>query len=120
MNQVAERGRGRPRGSKNKKTNLSGATVERICEVHKFNPAEKLIAIANGTDKTLEWDKADRLKATEKLFDAIHNKKALPGIAADEQPVPHNYEIVFVEAEDDFKLPGEAGSEVVEMAHNPE
>jgi len=111
MDQVAKRGRGRPRGSRNKKANLSGATVERICEFHKFNPAEKLIAIANGTDECDLWDKDDRLKATTKLFDAIHNKRALPAGATSDSEEPRNYEIVFVESADGFTLPGESGSE---------
>ena len=118
MTQTAKRGLGRPKGSKNKKSNLSIATVQRICEYHKFNPAEKLIAIANGQDNSESWDKADRLKATEKLFDAVHGNKSLPGGAVDEQPAHHNYEIIFVESEDDFQLPGEASPEVAEMAHN--
>ena len=118
MSQTTKRGLGRPKGSKNKKTNLSIATVQRICEYHKFNPAEKLIAIANGQDNSEAWDKADRLKATEKLFDAVHGNKSLPGGAVDEQPQQHNYEIVFVESEDDFELPGTTSAEVAQMAHN--
>lgn len=121
MSQVAKRGRGRPKGAKNKKSNLSGATVERICEYRKFNPAEKLIAIANGEDQTAPWTKDDQFKATAKLFDAIHCQKSLPGgVDDDAERTPTNYEIVFVESDDDFILQGAASSEVAEAAHNRE
>jgi hypothetical protein len=114
MTEVAQRRRGRPKGSKNKRTNLSGATVQRICEFHKFNPAEKLIAIANGTDHSDDWNKDDRFKATAKLFDAIYQKTPIPGAGLIADDEPRNYEIVFVESQDDFQLPGEACTEGVE------
>lgn len=109
VNEVQKRRPGRPKGSKNKRRNLSVATVRDICDYHKFNPAEKLIAIANGTDDTEDWSKDDRLRATSKLFDAIHGAKSLPGNQLDESNGTQ-YEIVFVEGADGFQLPGEAGT----------
>lgn len=107
-NQVARRP-GRPKGSKNKKVNLSGATVEKICEFHKFNPAEKLIDIAKGQDSEA-WPLSIRYQAIQKLHDSIHNKKQLPGGAGGEA-VDGQYEIVFIESGESFELPGEASTE---------
>jgi hypothetical protein len=88
--------------------------VRTICEFHKFNPAEKLIAIAKNDDfdedgRRIDWPIALRQRATEKLFDAVHGKAALPGesIADGSAPV----QLVFLEASDDFALPGEVRSE---------
>lgn len=112
-NPVARRP-GRPKGSKNKKVNLSGATVERICEFHKFNPAEKLIAIAQGQDAET-WPQSIRYQAIQKLHDSIHNKKQLPA-GADGESVDGQYEIVFIESGEGFELPGEASTEGVAPA----
>ena len=96
----ARPGAGRPKGSKNK--SLSLATVKEICEHHKFNPAEKLIAIAKNDDwdadgKRITWPQVAQQKATEKLFDAIHGKTALPGSIDDSDG--KQFEIVFIEQE---------------------
>jgi len=104
-----KRPRGRPKGSKNKRVNLSEASVERICEYHKFNPTEKLIRIANNDDGDTQWPISLRYQAAAKLHDSIHNNKSLPGVkdgSSDTQ-----YEIVFLESSDDFELPGEGGPE---------
>jgi hypothetical protein len=105
--EVISRRRGRPKGSKGKKTNLSSATVQKICEYNKFNPAEKLIHIARGDDKTEKWTADHKLRATEKLFDSIHNNKTLPG-NVDNEAGTANYEIVFLESEDSVALPSES------------
>jgi hypothetical protein len=115
MTVPAKRGRGRPKGSKNKRKLLSHANVQTICEAHRFNPAEKLIAIATDSDfdedgRRIAWPLISQQRAAEKLFDAIHNKKALPGVADDDSN-PGQYEIIFLEGESGFTLPGEADAE---------
>lgn len=110
----AKRGRGRPKGSKNKRRNLSTANVREICDFHKFNPAEKLIRIATDSDfdatgEKIAWDRRDQLRATEKLYDGIHGNKAVPGIA--DESTGTQYEIVFVESADGFELPGAGSTE---------
>lgn len=104
--------RGRPKGSKNKRTGLSASSVQQICEFNKFNPAQKLIDIANGTASDEAWNKNDKLRATEKLFDAIHNKRGVPGVDDGSSDGQQSLELVFIEAEGNFQLPREIGSEV--------
>jgi hypothetical protein len=108
----AARPPGRPKGSKNKKANLSGATVERICEFHKFNPAEKLIAIAQGEDDQ-PWPLAIRYQAIQKLHDSIHNKKHLPGGEGLDGDGLGQYEIVFIEGDTGFVIPGTPDAESI-------
>lgn len=115
MSQPAKRGPGRPKGSKNKRRNLSQANVREICDFHKFNPAEKLIRIATNSDfdalgETIKWDRKDQLRATEKLYDGIHGSKAIPGLIESES-TGTQYEIVFLESADDFELPGASSAE---------
>lgn len=113
---TAKRPPGRPKGSKNKRTSLAAATVRSICEDNRFNPAQKLIDIAKGNDLTEEWDKNDKMKATMWLADAVHNKPKQDNPLVED--VPQNYEIVFIESEDDFALPGAPGPEVAEEAYS--
>ena len=115
MNAPEKRKPGRPKGSKNKRKGLSAANVRQICDYHKFNPAEKLIAIANNEDtdtdgNSINWPLAFQARATEKLFDAIHNKKSLPGVD-DGEGAEKQFEIVFIESGEHFQLPGESSTE---------
>lgn len=109
----AKRTRGRPKGSKNKNRLLSGATVAQICEYHRFNPTSFLVGVANGTDKTEEWSKDDKLRASIKLHDSIHHNKPLGGVSRDDEAIDGQYEIVFIEAPGDFQLPGTANAESI-------
>ena len=95
--------RGRPKGSRNKRLRLAVASVREICEDGRFNPAQKLVQIANGKDTTQAWDKADRLKATMWLAESIHGKRGLMQDADNDEP--RNYEIVFVEDSNEFIPP---------------
>lgn len=106
MTQVAKRGRGRPKGSKNKNRLLSGATVAQICEYHKFNPTSFLAAVANGTEDTEQWTKDDRLRAASKLHDSIHHNKNVGAIAQGEV-LDGQFSLVFVEDTESFSLPGQ-------------
>ncbi len=111
----AKRGRGRPRGSKNKRKGLSHAHVREICDFHKFNPAEKLIAIARNDDwdedgKRIDWPIMSQQRATEKLFDAIHNAKRLPG-ELEHDVTGSQITLAFIESDSDFTLPGTTGTE---------
>jgi hypothetical protein len=99
-----KRKRGRPTGAKNKKINLSGASVERICEFHKYNPVEHLIRIATGVDSE-EWSQDNRARAVHKLVDSIHNKRAIVGAAFADDALDGQFEIVFHEDGTDFQLP---------------
>jgi hypothetical protein len=113
------RRRGRPKGSKNKRQNLSGASVATICEYHKFNPTSFLAMVANGTDVSEQWTKDDRLRAASKLHDSIHHNKSLID-KMEEDAIDGQYEIVFVEASESFSLPGEASTESTEGVLRPE
>lgn len=113
------RRRGRPKGSKNKRQNLSGASVAKICEYHKFNPTSFLAQVANGTELSEEWNKDDRMRAATKLHDSIHHNKSLFG-NADQDAIDGQYEIVFIEATEDFALPGETRTESAETVLRPE
>lgn len=104
--------RGRPKGSKNKRSSLSAASVQQICEFNKFNPAQKLIEIANGTASDESWNKNDKLRATEKLFDAIHGKRSIPGVDDGSGEGQQSLDLVFIEAEGNFQLPRAISTEV--------
>ena len=113
MQNTNPRRRGRPKGSKNKNNVLAGATIERICEYKKFDPALKLIDIARNDDDST-WDSATQFEATKLLFNAIHCKKPIMGGELLDAPAGTNYEIVFVEPESDgLTIPGtaDAGSD---------
>lgn len=124
-NQPTKRARGRPKGSRNKRKLLSTATVREICDFHKFNPIEKLIRIAQDDDwdengKRINWPQLSQQRATEKLADYIHgNKRGVPGELL-ENDNSGQYNLVFIEASEDFQLPGEAGTEGAEVVLRPE
>jgi hypothetical protein len=107
--EVAKRGRGRPKGSKNINKLFSGATVAAICEYNKFNPTLFLLQVAKGLESTEQWTKDDRLRAATKLHDSIHHNKALNG--GEQDAIDGQFEIVFIEASEDFTLPGETHAE---------
>ena len=109
-NQVAKRGRGRPKGSRNKNKLLSGATVAQVCEYHKHHPTEFLVKVAKGLSVDgFEPTHDDVYRANIKLHDSIHHNKTIGG--AGEEAIDGQYEIVFVEASEGFQLPGEANAE---------
>ena len=115
MDAPAKRGRGRPKGSKNKRKGLSHAHVREICDFHKFNPAEKLIAIAKNDDwdedgRRISWPLASQQRAAEKLFDAIHGKAQLPG-ALEHEAGGSQITLAFIESDTDFTLPGATSTE---------
>lgn len=119
MQEVAKRGKGRPPGSRNKKVNLSGASVERICEYHGFNPVEKLIRIANGTDDE-HWPLPLKYAATAKLVDGIYGKRTpIPGLS-DGAALDGQFSLVFVEDGAPFTLPGQADAEGTAPVVQPE
>ena len=121
MQNTNPRRRGRPKGSKNKNNVLAGATIERICEYRKFDPALKLIDIARNDDDS-KWDPATQFEATKLLFNAIHCKKPINGGELLDAPVGTNYEIVFVEPEtDSLPIPGttDAGSDTPGISELP-
>jgi hypothetical protein len=106
MTKPAPRPRGRPKGSKNKNTFLSGVTVERICELHKFNPTVFLVNVAAGVDNSEQWTKDDRLRAASKLHDSIHGGKQLPGVLGG-TIIDGQCELVFVEDHETFDPPAD-------------
>lgn len=116
MKAPAKRGRGgRPKGSKNKRTNLSRAHVRDICDYHKFNPAEKLIRIATNDDwdsdgKRINWPMGFQARASEKLFDSVHNNKTLQGVLESDAS-GSQITLAFIESDTDFTLPGETSTE---------
>lgn len=117
--EVAKRKGGRPLGSKTKKINLSGASIERICEYHKFNPVEKLIRIANRCDD-IAWPPALEFAATAKLVEGIYGKRqAIPGLS-DGGPIDGQFSLVFVEDGAPFTLPGQADAEGTAPVVQPE
>jgi hypothetical protein len=121
---TAKRGRGRPQGSKNKRSNLSRAHVRDICDYYKFNPAEKLIRIANNDDwdddgKRIDWPPGFQARATEKLFDAIHNNRKLQGVIEGESG-GEQITLAFIESGSDFALPGATSSEGAAPVLQPE
>lgn len=104
-NEVAKRGRGRPKGSRNKNKLLSGATVAQVCEYHKHHPTEFLVKVAKGMDVNgFVPTHDDVYRANVKLHDSIHHNKALGG--GGEAVEDGQYEIVFIEASESFELPG--------------
>jgi len=122
MNARVPKPRGRPKGARNKKRLLSGVSVERICDYHRFHPTEFLIQVAAGTETSEEWTKDDRLRAAAKLHDSIHHQRALPGGQLGEI-IDGQCELVFVEESSEFEPPAsatglplssEVSSEVVE------
>lgn len=106
----ATRRRGRPVGATTKKSLLSGASVERICDFHKYNPVEHLIRIANNSDPGREWDPIDQARAVHKLADLIHGRSKLASGLGDGDTVDGQYSIIFEEDSADFALPCEAGA----------
>lgn len=103
-------GAGRPKGSRGKKTNIFGQSVERICEVHNYHPTEFLIAVANGTDTSEEWTPAQRLQVNVELHKSIHNQKPVLGAIGGEI-LDGQFTLVFEEGQDDFTLPSQANAE---------
>lgn len=106
---------GRPPGAKNKRKGLSAETVQQICDKNRFCPVQKLVDIARDDDydargRQIEWPIAAQLKATEKLLDAIHNDKKLPGIVVDGDN-SQQLSIAFIESGDSFTLSRESSAE---------
>jgi hypothetical protein len=115
--QVATKTRGRPKGSKNKRKMLSADLIAHQCDSASHNPVQFLIEVADGTDHTYEWTKDDRFKANAKLVDLIHgNKKMLEDIDDD---INGQYEIVFLQGDEGFTLPGATSTESLEGIHGP-
>lgn len=121
MTQPVKRGRGRPKGSKNKNRLLSGQTVAQICEYHRFNPTAFLVGVANGSDDTEQWSKDDRLRAATKLHDSIHHNRALSGGSQEGDAIDGQYSILFEEPSVSIALPGEtnAGSPSPDVREEP-
>lgn len=100
------RPRGRPKGSRNKNRIISGATVEDYCKIYKHNPTEFLIRVAKGENvQGIDWSKDDRMRANAKLHDSIHHNKPAGAIGNGQGDDGQQYEIVFIESGENFKLP---------------
>ena len=114
---MARRGRGRPKGSKNKRKALSADLISQQCDQVGHNPIAFLLGVAQGIDHSEEWNKDDRYKANVKLADLIHGNKKLQEDMDD--AINGQYEIVFAEAPGEFTLPGEAGAARATGIHQP-
>jgi len=122
MSEPAKRAVGRPKGSKNKRKNLTGATIEQICIINNHHPTEFLVQVAKGrTVCGFVPTRDEQLSANKKLHDAIHeNHRLLAAVDDEGATVDGQYTILFEEEADSFTLPGQADAEGVAQAMRTE
>ena len=115
--ELATRRRGRPKGSKNKRKAMSADLIAQQCDQADYNPVQFLIDVAQGIDTSQDWTKDDVWKSNAKLVDLIHNNKKLHEDLGDD--INGQYEIVFMQGDEGFTLPGETSPAVTEGIHGP-
>ena len=114
MTAPAKRGRGRPKGSRNKSKIISGATIEHYCDIHNWNPTVFLIEVAKGQHP--EFGPDDQLRANIKLHDGIHHNRGIGKVALGGELIDGQFSLVFEESPDDFALPGQTDAEGITEA----